>query len=831
MRIPSYNDVIKRIPSPTYIPKFNTSGKLIICLVEYRIMDEIDYVINAMLRVYGQEEIGFSIVHGTTNHDYLVEKYGKWENIKLINTGHENLNRGTYSALLKTPQLWENFTKWSHVLIYQTDALIMRKIDDVYFDYDYIGSPWSNKNQWTKYNAGNGGFSLRRVWSMIKVCEPYRNVPFEKIHRGNEDGFFSSQDSYKYPPTNSLLHQAFAVERVKHKFPVGCHQVYYCWDMNNNEWKDFLKYVENNLILNNKTHVNIKSIAEAEKFYKVAIKNEDFSVSKEDESDSNIKYEFSQIMEVLDYKYHVGPFELVCKDLTKNCWNIKCNHDYEILFCNKPDPQTMVETHKIEKQHMAVVHKRDKGVKYMYDDVFIYVVFYPGFPEGGKSNCDIHAPWGTNFNKNRGLPRSGAIILKTYISEEKYEQHKHHEEIKELQKLEKDKKNSKELSDLIVKKYKLDKIKSNIFLYDLFTGVGFYNQLFSLELGIYLAYISKRHLIINMKHPLVACGRPVRDYGSLLDYLNDDYKKMLPNGFTLLQYDKCIQSYVNEIEVPSKMSNIAIIDDEYITKENTQLLNEFSHSRQQVNFKVFDKMFDEKLKIVSFTKSNASRIFNNFYTNQRNYQIMNQVALAVTNYNPFLKNVYNQVVNNLKHKEYIALHLRFGDWHKNMNVITSSNNSIESNISAWLAKHNMSKVPLYIMTDRKDNPFFQSLKSQYEVVMIDELISQRVKLMLKNKYKNTGLAEFLIQKKICENAKVFIGSQGSTVSTHVQYMNYLNNKEYELHTHIKSTNYNKDTLKFNLLPNKRFSWSKKNYLGGHPVGWSLFFEDNITKLK
>ena len=74
MRIPSYNDVIKRIPSPTYIPKFNTSGKLIICLVEYRIMDEIDYVINAMLRVYGQEEIGFSIVHGTTNHDYLVEK-------------------------------------------------------------------------------------------------------------------------------------------------------------------------------------------------------------------------------------------------------------------------------------------------------------------------------------------------------------------------------------------------------------------------------------------------------------------------------------------------------------------------------------------------------------------------------------------------------------------------------------------------------------------------------------------------------------------------------------------------------------------------------------
>ena len=124
MRIPSYTNVLKRIPKPEKIPVFNKGGKLIICLVEYRIMEEIDYVITAMLRVYDKpEEIGFAIVFGTNNDKHIREKYGNWENIQLINTGHDNLNRGTYSALLKTPQLWENFTNWSNILIYQTDAL------------------------------------------------------------------------------------------------------------------------------------------------------------------------------------------------------------------------------------------------------------------------------------------------------------------------------------------------------------------------------------------------------------------------------------------------------------------------------------------------------------------------------------------------------------------------------------------------------------------------------------------------------------------------------------------------------------------------------------
>ena len=103
------NHLLKNIPSPENIPCFNKGGKLIICLIEYRIMPEIDWVINAVLRVYKSSEIGFSIVYGTKNASYIEERYSKWENIILVNTGHENQDRGSYSGLLKMHSFYKPY--------------------------------------------------------------------------------------------------------------------------------------------------------------------------------------------------------------------------------------------------------------------------------------------------------------------------------------------------------------------------------------------------------------------------------------------------------------------------------------------------------------------------------------------------------------------------------------------------------------------------------------------------------------------------------------------------------------------------------------------------
>ena len=57
-----YNDILKRIKLKR-IPKFNTGGRLCICLVEFRNMIEIDYVIRAVLKQYSCDyEIGLSVV-------------------------------------------------------------------------------------------------------------------------------------------------------------------------------------------------------------------------------------------------------------------------------------------------------------------------------------------------------------------------------------------------------------------------------------------------------------------------------------------------------------------------------------------------------------------------------------------------------------------------------------------------------------------------------------------------------------------------------------------------------------------------------------------------
>ena len=76
--------------------------------------------------------------------------------------------------------------------------------------------------------------------------------------------------------------------------------------------------------------------------------------------------------------------------------------------------------------------------------------------------------------------------------------------------------------------------------------------------------------------------------------------------------------------------------------------------------------------------------------------------------------------------------------------------------------------------------------------------------------------EFLIQKKICENAQFFIGTIGSTVSNHIQY---IQNKTF---TNI----YTQKTIYYN---NTQFYTWNANKMTGHPISWKVFWPDNISK--
>lgn len=246
-----YFSIIKKIKNPyeNTIPVFNTSGKLIIALFEFRPIIEMKWVLNAVLNVYDSNDIGLAIVHGENNKDFVHENFGNWKNILLVNTHDKNHNSHSYSNRMITPELWENFINWSHVLVYQCDALILRKIEDIYFKYDYIGSPWSVNR--LKHLAGNGGFSLRNVKSMIRVCGRFRNKNINEFTCPNihEDGFFCRQKNMVYPSSYEReIHEQFAVESIYNENPIGLHK-FYRWIKDEEKLDKIIENIKNKFLI------------------------------------------------------------------------------------------------------------------------------------------------------------------------------------------------------------------------------------------------------------------------------------------------------------------------------------------------------------------------------------------------------------------------------------------------------------------------------------------------------------------------------------------------------------------------------------------------------
>lgn len=193
--------------------------------------------------------------------DGLIEKNYKQKTIKFIKFSRKYFSsRQEYNKLLLQEDFYKKFIAYDFILIYQLDALVFS--DKLIYwckkNYDYIAAPWfSPIIGWLTHkknsppSGGNGGFSLRKVKSVLKVLEvvkknakrqsenkfirilwflqavlsgkshekwlnaPADNYPF------NEDGFWALEapkylKGYKVAPFNEAL--GFGFER----FPEKC---------------------------------------------------------------------------------------------------------------------------------------------------------------------------------------------------------------------------------------------------------------------------------------------------------------------------------------------------------------------------------------------------------------------------------------------------------------------------------------------------------------------------------------------------------------------------------------------------------------------------------
>jgi hypothetical protein len=82
---------------------------------------------------------------------------------------------GTYNALLMSRSFFERFERHEYILVHQLDAFVFADALDAWCarGYDYVGAPWSHEPGGVRI-VGNGGFSLRRVDSALKVLRTWR---------------------------------------------------------------------------------------------------------------------------------------------------------------------------------------------------------------------------------------------------------------------------------------------------------------------------------------------------------------------------------------------------------------------------------------------------------------------------------------------------------------------------------------------------------------------------------------------------------------------------------------------------------------------------------
>jgi hypothetical protein len=200
-----------------------------------------------------------------------------------------------HTRLMFSPTFYRTFADYEYILIYHLDSLVFsdQLVQWCEMGFDYIGSPWI-KSEGAPYlgpadlenQVGNGGFSLRKVESFLKVIysprystdpmryweeisastpgyRKYMRLPkfflkhlkvFNSARREiskypfNEDMFWATRARHLYPefkiaPLEVALRFAFecapraCFEKNNHTLPFGCH----AWPRYDREfWEPYL---------------------------------------------------------------------------------------------------------------------------------------------------------------------------------------------------------------------------------------------------------------------------------------------------------------------------------------------------------------------------------------------------------------------------------------------------------------------------------------------------------------------------------------------------------------------------------------------------------------
>ncbi len=230
------------------------------------------------VKILSDYSIHFACPHGLSL-DFYKEKFPKISNYDFFKDDYFKNLEG-YNKLMLSSDFYKRYNKFSYMLLYQTDCFVFKDnlLDWCNKGYDYIGGLWfddfdgnpdKGANIW---QAGNGGFSLRKIESIIillnskkrlkksnqliaekiqlfnksksnflkalfflplNICGYHNNYCFEaKNYKNNEDIFFIeaslARKDFKVPLVSESLFfswdrcPGFLYEKIG-VLPFGCH--------------------------------------------------------------------------------------------------------------------------------------------------------------------------------------------------------------------------------------------------------------------------------------------------------------------------------------------------------------------------------------------------------------------------------------------------------------------------------------------------------------------------------------------------------------------------------------------------------------------------------
>tara|TARA_Y100000389_G_C17450032_1_gene514146 strand:+ start:617 stop:2518 length:1902 start_codon:yes stop_codon:yes gene_type:complete len=379
-------------------------------------------------------------------------------------------------------------------------------------------------------------------------------------------------------------------------------------------------------------------------------------------------------------------------------------------------------------------------------------------------------------------------------------------------------------------------------IYELYSGVGLCNQLFSLETAIYLACISKRKLILLIKNPLCHIGKATWEYGYLLNFFTNDFLRYLPYGFDVFYGDTpCnITDILNDVTItkelsyPKRFSELVFIDPHLDNESNKDDIDLFCNSRIRacLNIDINDNY--ENLYIY---QCNASRCFYNFYTTKDNYTLMYNICTSLKFKDVFhdiANNIYNSI-NNDKNNFKLFMHMRFGDKHKDLGFISRFNNTIIRNIIPYVDAHktNLITPDIYMLCDNNNNKAFFGNMSKYNIQHVDQITVKYINNFFQNNkhvffdyhdVNDKSVCSAIVDMLLAVKANAFIGTLTSTFSHYIQFLRYLNGKSYQDYCNITDGEF----CKFKCVNDSKYDWIKYNYKGGHPIAWHAFWNINMN---